>query len=102
MSRTIELSKPVVAHGEEINSLTLRDPTPEDVMAIGLPSLLIPSADGESVGVEIRAKVIGQYIVRLAGVPLSTVKALSLADFTRCQGAVMDFFGQGAGEAPTS
>jgi hypothetical protein len=102
MSIDIQLSRPVTAHGEEIASLTLREPTPEDVMAVGMPSLLIPSADGESIGIEIRAKLIGQYIVRLAGVPLSTVKALSLADFTACQGVIMSFFGSGAGEAPTN
>jgi len=96
---TVPLGKPVTAHGEEIGEITLREPTTADVMEIGLPTLLIPGSDGESVGVEVRTKVIGQYISRLGAIPLASVKALSLADFTRCQGVVMGFFNSGDGEA---
>lgn len=96
---TITLAKPVAAHGEEVSELTFREPVPEDIMQIGTPTLLIPSSDGESVGIEIRAKLIGQYISRLAGIPMSSVKALSVADFMQCQGAIMGFFGNGGGEA---
>ena len=96
---TLKLSKPVTAHGEEVSEITLRAPVPEDIMKIGTPTLLIPSSDGESVGIEIRAKLIGQYVSRLAGIPLSSVKALSVGDFLQCQGAVMGFFGNGGGEA---
>ncbi len=99
MSETVKLAKPITAHGEEVSEITLRQPTPDDVMQIGSPSLLIPSADGESVGIEIRAKVIGQYIMRLGSVPLSSVKAMSIGDFQRCQGVIMGFFGDGGGEA---
>ena len=98
MSETVKLSKPISAHGEEISEITLREPTPEDVMQVGSPQLLIPSADGESVGIEIRGKVIGQYISRLGSVPMSSVKAMTIGDFTRCQGVIMGFFGGGAGE----
>ncbi|MDO9235948.1 MAG: phage tail assembly protein [Aquabacterium sp.] len=96
---TVPLVKPVAAHGDEVSELTFREPLPEDVMQIGMPTLLIPSSDGESVGVEIRAKVIGQYISRLAGIPMSSVKALAIADFLQCQGVIMGFFGSGGGEA---
>ncbi len=96
---TIKLSRAIPAHGEEVTSITLRPPTPEDVMQIGQPTLLIPSADGESVGIEIRAKLIGQYVSRLAGVPLSSVKAMAMNDFMACQGVVMGFFGDGGGPA---
>lgn len=96
---TIHLSKPITAHGEEVSQITLREPVPEDIMQIGTPTLLIPSSDGESVGIEIRAKLIGQYISRLGGIPLSSVKALALGDFMQCQGAVMGFFGSGGGAA---
>ena len=99
MSITIALKKPIAAHGSEISEITLRDPEPADVMEEGQPTLLIPSADGTSVGVEVRAKVVGRYISRLGGVPMSSVKAMSLGDFNRCQGAVMSFFSDGDGEA---
>lgn len=99
MSVTVKLSRPITAHGEEVSEITLREPTAEDVMQVGSPQLLIPSADGESVGIEIRGKVIGQYISRLGAIPMSSVKALPIGDFTRCQGEIMNFFGGGAGEA---
>ena len=96
---SVPLAKPITAHGEEVILLALRQPTPEDVMQLGSPTLLIPSADGESVGIEIRAKVIGQYIMRLGSIPLSSVKAMAIGDFNRCQGVIMGFFGDGGGEA---
>lgn len=99
MSTVVSLSKPITAHGEEVSSLTLREPTAADVMEIGQPTLMIPSADGNSVGVEVRAAVIGRYVMKLAGIPLSSVKALCPADFNKCQGAVMDFLTAGDGEA---
>lgn len=96
---SIKLVHPIKAHGEEVSELVFREPTGEEIMQIGSPQLLIPSADGESVGIEIRAKIIGQYIVRLAGVPLSSVKSMKLSDFNSCQGVIMGFFGNGGGEA---
>ena len=98
---TIPLSKPIKAHGEEINELTFREPTTEDVIDLGLPMLFIPSASGET-ATELRQKVLASYIARLAAIPMGSVKALSLKDFSRCTGAVMGFFGDGEGEAPTS
>lgn len=102
MSVEIKLSKPVTAHGKEIDSLTLRPPTTGEIMEIGSPQLMMPSADGVSIGVEIRPSVIGRYVVKLAGIPLSSVKELAPADFSRCQGAVMDFLMAGDGEAETN
>ena len=67
-------------------------------MEEGIPSLLIPSADGSSVGVEIRTKVVGRYISRLGAIPVSSVKAMSMGDFNRAMNAVMDFFADGDGE----
>ncbi len=92
----VPLSKPITAHGEETAELNFREPTTEDVMQIGVPQLLIPSADGESVGVEVRTKVVGQYIARLAAIPMSSVKQLSIKDFNACTGVVMGFFNGGA------
>ena len=99
MSRTVPLIKPIPAHGEEIAVLEFREPTTEDIMEIGMPQLMVPTADGASVGVEVRPKVIGQYVTRLAKIPPSSVKALAPADFFKCQGVVMGFFNNGDGEA---
>lgn len=96
---TIPLKKPIKAHGEEVSELTLRDPTVEDIMDLGQPFLVI-MGDGET-GVRIQQKVVGAYIVRLAGVPLSSVKAMDLGDFGKAQAVILGFFGQDSAE-PTS
>lgn len=95
---TVPLKKTITAHGKEIDEITLRAPEPTDVMEEGVPSLLIPSADGKSVGVEVRARVVGRYISRLGAIPMSSVKSMSMGDFQRCMNAVMGFFSDGDGE----
>jgi len=93
---TVQLSKPITAHGEETAELTFREPTVKDIRQIGLPQRLVPSTDGESVSVEVRADIVGQYIARLAAIPMSSVKQLSIKDFNACTGVVMGFFNGGA------
>lgn len=102
MTTAIPLSKAIKAHGADIDVITLRNPTTEDVIELGLPTLIIPGADGNSTGVEIRQSVIARYVMRLGGIPLTSVKALSLKDFSLCTAAVMGFFGESDGEAVTA
>lgn len=97
---TITLSKPIKAHGEDISEITLREPSVEDTIEVGQPFLIIVG-DGDT-GIRIQNKTVAAYIVRLAGVPLSSVKAMSLADFGAAQAAVLGFFGAGDGEAASS
>lgn len=87
---TVPLTRPITAHGEELSALTFREPVPEDLMQIGSPVLLIPSADGD-MGIDVRPKVIAQYISRLASIPPSSVKSMCVADFMVCQGALLPF-----------
>lgn len=96
----VQLAKPVSAHGEDVSQLTLREPTVEDQMDLGQPFLIIVG-DGET-GVKIQNKVVAAYVVRLAGVPLSTVKKLSIDEFQKCQAVVMGFFGKGDDEQPSN
>jgi len=99
VSTTLQLIKPITAHGEEVSELTLRDIVTKDIMEVGLPTLMIPSADGTSVGVEIRQKVIAQYVIRMAKIPRSSVESLHPADWGKCQEWCMGFFGMSDGEA---
>lgn len=99
MSVTVPLSRPVKAHGDEIQEVTLREPTTKDVIELGLPTLIIPGADGQGAGVEIRQPVIARYLCRLAAIPLSSVEAMTVKDFSLCTAVVMGFFGSGDGEA---
>ena len=93
---TIQLSRPITAHGEETSELNFREPTVKDIRQIGLPQRLVPSTNSESVSVEVRADIVGQYIARLAAVPLSSVDQLAIRDFNACMGVVMGFFNGGA------
>ena len=102
MSTSVPLSKPITAHGEEVSELNFREPTTKDIIELGLPTLIIPSVDGESTGIEIRQPVIARYVSRLAAIPKGSVEAMAPKDFSLCTAAVMGFFGMGDGEAPTS
>lgn len=92
---TFPLSKPVKAHGEEVTELTLEEPTSKLVMELGYPYLAIDLGGGDP-GIELRPKVAGRYIMRLAKVPLTTVESLSIADLQTMHGWLMGFFGEGA------
>jgi len=102
MSAVIPLSKPIKAHGDEVSEISLREPTTKDIIELGLPTLIIPGADGQSTGVEIRQPVVARYICRLAAIPMGSVESLAVKDFSLCTAAVMGFFGSGDGEAPTT
>lgn len=101
MSVTIKLSKPITAHAEEVSEITLREPTTEDIIDIGLPHLIILGND-ESTGVEVRQKVVAKYISKLAGIPMSSVRSLAPKDFSACTAAVMGFFGESGEEKKVS
>lgn len=93
----IQLSAPIKAHGKEIDTLKLREPTTKDLIEVGQPFLIV-IGDGseESSGVKIQLSAVAKYIVRLAGVPMSSVEQLSKGDFSKAQAAVLGFFGTNA------
>jgi len=97
---TVPLSKPIKAHGEEVEVLELREPTAEDAIEVGTPFLIIVG-DGEN-KIEIRNKVVAKYISLLAKIPLSSVNQLSLPDLQLAQAAVLGFFGKEDSGAPSS
>lgn len=99
MSAIIKLSKPVKAHGEEIDEIELREPTSEDAMEEGYPYLVHGGDSGAAF--ELRPKVVAKYVVRLGKVPMSTVKAMSIADLQACQAVVLGFFGKSEDEVET-
>jgi hypothetical protein len=65
------------------------EPTTEDVLELGYPFLIHTGGV-----VELRPKVVAQYVVRLAKVPMPTVKSLSIGDMQLCVAEVLDFFGE--------
>lgn len=84
---TIQLSKPITAHGAEVSELTLREPNSDDVDRCGYPMAI----DGSSVTPQ--AASISRLIARLSGIPPSSVKQLSMPDYNAAMGAVLGFFG---------
>lgn len=97
----IKLSKPVLSEGVEISSLELREPVGEDVVACGYPfriyigsSTDVDKADKGEQEVAIDSACMAKLAARLASVPPSTIKRLSIQDFQQVVGVVMSFFGQ--------
>lgn len=98
---TILLSVPKTAHGQEITRLVLRKPTTGDIIDLGQPMRLVPGTGTDEAAIDVRMPVIAQFIVRLAGVPMSTVRSLEPVDFAVATQRVLGFFG-GADTAATN
>ena len=87
-AETYELSSPIKAHGEEVQTLTLRCLTPADARAV--KSLPYHVATDESVRID--TDIAAKYIVRMAGIPLGSVDQLNMADFNALAWMVARFF----------
>lgn len=89
---TLQLAKPIQAHGETLATLEFREPTGKDVAECGMPFSIETGAGGTQ-SQKIDTRAIAAYIVNLAGIPPSTMDHLSVADFLKATGIVVDFFG---------
>lgn len=98
---TVQLSKLVKAHGEDITELVLREPTVSDTLDLGMPMAIESDGEGGNT-IVFRTAVLAKYAVRLAGVPMGTIKALSMGDWLAVQGAVQGFFGRSDDAASSS
>ena len=92
---TIVLASPITAHGDEVDQICLRPPTTVDLIDLGQPMRLLPGNGLDEAAIEVRMNVVAHYVARLAAIPLSSVKALSLTDFGKATQAVLGFFGEG-------
>lgn len=84
---TVDLSTPVQAHGEDVTTLELKDPTFELIQKLGTPV----SLDGNG-NFTINSQVAFKYIPELAGVPPSSLKTLGAFDLNNLCWAVWRFF----------
>lgn len=89
---TIQLTKPITAHGEEIGEITLREMTPADVIECGYPiafdgSVVIPQMGP-----------VAKLIARLGGIPPSSVRQMSMPDCNEAMGAILGFLGELEGQ----
>ena len=92
----VKLSKPL-ATGE--TELDLREPTVDDVGDLGYPFVMDINDGGTSL--RLQPKVVLKYVSRLAAVPPSSLKTLSLGDLSKLQEVVMGFFGDEAATPQT-
>ena len=79
-----------------IDHITLRAPTTADLIELGQPMRLIPGDGMTDPAIDVRMNVVANYVARLATIPLSSVKAMSLSDFGKATQAVLGFFGEGS------
>lgn len=93
----IDLEKPVSSEGGEVKTLEIREPTGEDIVACGYPFRVYIESDTDPDKKDREAKVdmvvVASLASRLASVPKSTIKRLSITDFNTVTGAVLSFFG---------
>lgn len=92
MSLTIKLSKPISAHGSDVDTLELREPTAGDVMELGYPFIAMVGDEGGGTGIEMRPKVVARYVALLGKIPPSSIAKMEVSDLMACQAAVMGFF----------
>ncbi|MGV3345298.1 phage tail assembly protein [Enterobacteriaceae bacterium LUAb1] len=87
MSQELTLSKPIIAHGEKLHVLVFSEPTGRDVREIGYPYQM--NEDGS---VKLLSQVVAKYIVKLCGIPLSSVDDMLPADLNTAGWVVAGFF----------
>lgn len=96
---TVTLSEPIEAHGETVTELKLRAPTGKDIRECGNPVLPGFTLTGNASTLQYDEAKMCAMMVRLAGVPLSSIDKLSFLDWTMVARAVLTFL---APEAPKS
>lgn len=96
----VKLSKQITVGGVDQDSIELREPTIDDVVEIGYPFLIVQTDNGSAI--QLQPKAVIKYASRLAGIPPSALKTLSLSDLSELQTAVMGFFGDEAETSQTS
>ncbi len=82
LSRTIKDT-----NGSDTDEVILREPTVEDQDRVGFPFTF--DKDGNTT---VNAKLITNYISRLGNLPMSSVNKISLPDWNKLMGEILDFF----------
>lgn len=84
---TIQLKKPITAHGDELFELTFREPTGKDIRKNGWPYTMGP--DGNVI---LSGPVVAAYIQDLAGVNPAAVDSMHPADVNAAGWKIAGFF----------
>ncbi len=86
------LKKPIIAHKETLHVLEIREPTYDEIEALGFPFSVSP--DG---GMKMDSQVALKYIPLLAGIPRSSAAQMTKLDIFKAGMIVMRFYRLGDG-----
>lgn len=104
MEKVVPLSRRYEAHGKVFDSVTLREPRFEDLLALGEPFDAQRTRGGATVVVE-NIEVVAGYVRRCVVAPgVECLGDLGVKDARAVRGAVIDFFHRGetdGGGSPT-
>src|SRR5436190_21933363 len=87
----VALRKSVIANGDEVMSLSFREPTAGDIEACGNP-VNIDVFSGENPKITFDAKAMTAMLARLAMVPPSTIRNMPPRDWNTAAWNVASFF----------
>lgn len=85
----IVLKKPVTAHNEMLHVLELREPTYDEIEALGFPFII--SGEGS---IKLDSQVVLKYIPLLAGIPRSSAAQMAKLDIFKTSMQILRFFTQ--------
>jgi hypothetical protein len=87
---SIELTRPIEAHGQQVSKLVFREPTGRDLLNVGNPVVFDPISDPPKVMHDERR--MNAMLSLLANVPPSSILALSPRDWITCAWGITPFF----------
>ena len=87
--KEMTLKKPVMAHNEKLFVLELREPTYDEIEAVGFPFTV--SGDG---GIRLDSAVALKYLPLLAGIPRSSAAQMAKLDIFKACMLILHFFTQ--------
>ena len=91
--KELKLSHAIKAHGEVIHVIELREPTYDEIEAVGFPFTV--TADG---AVKLDSAVSLKYIPILAGIPRSSAMQMGKLDIFKASMLILNFFTQSGTE----
>ena len=89
-SLDISLRKSIIANGDEVTSLTFREPTAADIERVGNPVTIDPFVIPYKITFD--TKVMTQMMSVLATVPPSSIRLMHPKDWNNAAWLIADFF----------
>lgn len=85
--KEVTLSKPIKAHGEDVHVLEMREPTYDEIEALGIPFSYTSSGE-----MSLNTASALKYIPVLASIPRSSAKQMTPKDVFTAGMTVISFF----------